>query len=204
MKTEFTRQEAHDFLADLLIDENDIKQQTLFDNPRDYTPKPQPKWIVQGITLVFVQHTCKRCDRKHIHTSPKLLLDETLLDVDGTVLKMHQTLSPKKFNATDETVCNLGEPTPVSDLKIEQQFIEGEPLDFCKDCIEIGTWTGTELRSLFIAQQNTRAKKSTGERLERIAAAQKALDGKKQTAEQEAHMLDDLLTAQAVEEDDEV
>lgn len=203
MKTEFTRQEAHDFLADLLVDESDIKQQTLFDTPRDYSPKPQPKWIVQGITLVFVQHTCKRCDRKHTHTSPKLLLDEALIDTDGTVMKMHQTISPKGFNATEGTVRNRGEPTPIDSLKIIEQYIEGEPLDYCNDCIKIGAWTGMELRKLFAAQQTTRARKQTGERLERIAAAQKLLEGKKQTAEQEAHMLDDLLTAQAVEEDEE-
>lgn len=201
MKTEFTRQEAHDFLADLLVDENDIKQQTLFDVPRDYTPKKGPKWIVQGITLVYVMHPCANCGEEHSHTSPKLLLNEALIDSDGTVLKTNQTISPKQFNVETEEVSNGGDPVAIASLPIKNEYLIGEATDFCSECIH--EMSDEMLQRLFVMQQMRRTKKAAGERMERIAEAQAKVAGKKMPSADKANMLADLLTADANDSTDE-
>ena len=199
---DMTRKEAQDFLADLLFDESDIKQQTLFDVPRDCAPKPQPAWKVQGITLVYVTHTCENCGSQHTHTSPKLLLNEALIDADGTVMKTHQTACPKSADfsslgfahSAKEKVC-----VDKMDCKIET--LEGESTDFCSECIH--ELSVHDLQRMFVKQQERRVKKASGDRLERIAAAQASVKGKKVTPEMEANMLDSLLTANADESSDE-
>lgn len=203
MKTEYTRQEAHDFLADLIADDQDIKQQTFFDEPRDYSAKPTPKWVVQGITLVYVTHTCCNCGDEHTHTSPKLLLNEALIDWEGTVIKTNQTISPKHFNLQTNEVSNHGDVVPVSSLPITMEYLAGEPTDFCSECIhEMGP---DMLQRLFVMQQARRVKKANGERMERIAEAQakvnKTTTRRSQT--EEADLMAELITASATDTDEE-
>lgn len=201
MKTDFTRAEARDFLADLLADETDIKQQTLFDVPRDYTKKAEPKWTVQGITLVYVTHTCEQCGADHTHTSPKLLLNEALIDADGTVMKTHQTACPKSPDITSGRYANEAkENVPVESLPISIEYIQGESTDFCSECIN--ELDATDIQRMFVKQQARRVKKAAGDRLERIASAQKTVKKVKVTPAQEADMLADLLTAQAADEEE--
>lgn len=199
---ELTRQEANDFLADLLFDETDIKQQTLFDAPRNYAPKPVPKWTVQGITLVYVNHTCEHCGAQHVHTSPKLLLNEALIDTDGTVMKTHQTACPKSADLHSETFANNAKDgSPLAALPVSLDYIEGESTDFCCECIN--EMSVQDLQRMFVKQQERRIKKASGDRLERIAAAQAQVKGKKSTPDAEASLIQDLLTAQAAEEGEE-
>lgn len=201
MKTDFTRQEARDFLADLLVDENDIKQQTLFDVPRDYTAKQEPKWTVQGLTLVYVTHTCENCGSQHVHTSPKLLLNEALIDHTGTVLKISQTARPKKFSLDHSYVGDNAPETPIGLLNLNREYLEGESTDFCVDCIE--EIRLDKIHELFFKQQSRCAVKKAGERMERIAEAQAKVAGKNIPSADKANMLADLLTANANDSTDE-
>lgn len=188
---DLTRAQAADILGDLLHTADDAwKTNDLFDQPRQRAPAPQPKWVAQGISLVYVQHTCRHCGATHSHTSPKILLNEALVGADGTVMKMHQTVTPKMGTMGNNV---LGEIK--NRLNIE--YLEGEATDFCIECIE--SFSELELLHLFSTQQHRMETRSTGVRLERVAAIERAtkkMQGDKKVDAQAA-MLNDLLTAEA-------
>lgn len=198
MSNELTRAQAADILGDLLqTEETSWKTTDLFDQPRERMPAPRPRWVAQGITLVYVQHTCAHCGATHSHTSPKILLNEALLASDGTVMKTHQTVNPKMGILGNNVHGDLKD-------RLNIEYLEGEATDFCIECIE--QFSELELAQLFIRQQARMESKSTGLRLERMAAIERAtnkLKGDKKVDKQ-AELLEDLLTASVVEgEEDE-
>lgn len=188
---DLTRAQAADLLGELLATPDTAwKTNDLFDQPRQRTPAPQPKWVAQGISLVYVQHTCSHCGAVHSHTSPKILLNEALIGADGAVMKTHQTVSPKMGTMGNHVLGELK-------ARINVEYLEGESTDFCIECIE--SFSEIELLQVFTRQQHRMETRSTGLRLERVAAIERAtkkMQGDKKVDAQAA-MLEELLTADA-------
>lgn len=202
MNNEFTRAQARDLLADLLADDSDITQQTLFDAPRVYAAKPMPKWKVQGITLVYVNHTCNHCGAVHTHTSPRLLLNEVLMDADGSVMKVHQTSSPKCSDFHDMLFSSEAKtPVKVDDMSVDYQYIDGEDTDFCSECIN--EMSVADLQRMFVKQQERRIREAAGQRMERIAEAQAKVSSDKK-ANKVVNAIEELLSADAVDSSDDL
>ena len=105
MSTMITRAEAESFLADLLSDSPTIRSESLFDDmPHNRVPmKAEPKWINQGLTIVYVQQLCTHCGNVHVHSNPLILMNTAYVTADGKVLKTEKTAYPK----TMEEIANL-------------------------------------------------------------------------------------------------
>ena len=163
MSTMITRAEAESFLSDLLSDTPTIRSETLFDDmPHSRIPKKaEPKWVNQGLSIIYVQQICSHCGHIHVHSNPLILMNTAYVAADGTVLKTEKTAYPK----TMEEVENLSE-------RISIEYLEGEDIPFCEECLNEMDWDA--FKKLFRQQQERFQIKRAGIRLEREAAISRA------------------------------
>ena len=171
MTATLTRAQAADFLADLLDD--CVKSEGLFEEKKDRRPEKKPEWVSQGLVLAVVEHHCRHCGAVHMHTSPKVLLKESLVAENGTVLKSNTTLFPKAGIHGNEVIGPLAS-------NVSFETIRGEDTDFCLDCIH--EMSDTDVHQLFIKQQARIEEERAGVRLERLAAIERAVKNGKATA----------------------
>lgn len=186
-----SRRDALELLGDLLEPENKVKHTNLFDEPRKTYVKPEPRWIGQGLTVVYVQQTCVHCGHTHTHVSPLILMHEAYENADGKITKTRKTAHP-------ESLANLKE-----DFKnIEIEYIQGSDVPFCGECIE--ELTTADWVKAFKIQQEVMNAKTLGSQMERNHAIEKA--AKKLVARNKEQMvvkedtisLDDLLNDEPV------
>ena len=163
MSTMISRAEAESFLSDLLSDVPTIRSETLFeDMPHSRVPmKAAPKWVNQGLSIIYVQQVCSHCGHIHVHSNPLLLMNTAYVAADGTVLKTEKTAYPK----TMEEIENLSE-------RISIEYLEGEDIPFCEECLNEMQWD--DFKRLFRQQQERWQVKRVGIRLERENAISKA------------------------------